>query len=475
MSVASKEWAVPGSPPEPYDVAVVGAGPAGLAAATTAADHGCATVLLDGAPRPGGQYWRHSPMTPDAATGPTTDRARFEQLLADLDRVDVRARHEVWSVQAERAGFVVRALVGVEEVAVRARVLVLAPGAHDRQLPFPGWDLPGVVAAGGLQALAKEHGVLPGRRVVVAGTGPFLLTVAGAVIARGGTVVALAEAGDGSGWLRDPAVLMRTPGRVRDAVAYAGVLARHAVPCFRRTGVVEAVGDDGGVTAAVLARLDGAGRPDPGSRRTVGCDVVATGWGFTPRLDLPLGLGCATRVDRDGSLVVDVTARQESSVGGCFVAGEATGVGGAELAVVEGRLAGLAAAIRLGNAPSAPRPARLLRRRRALRRFAALMHAAHSVPPGWPAWLDGGTTVCRCEEVTVTDVDEAVTDLGASDPRTVKLLTRCGMGWCQGRVCGEPLARLVAARTSTPYDPTSMATRPVAAPLTLGALATGPS
>jgi thioredoxin reductase len=470
---------VPGSPSDPYDVAVVGAGPAGLAAATTAADHGCATVLLDGAGGPGGQYWRSAPGTAGPGTDPTTDRAGpgrvLAGLLADLDRVDVRTRHEVWSIQAEPAGFVVRAQVDVAEIASRARTLVLAPGAHDRQLPFPGWDLPGVVAAGGLQALAKEHGVLPGRRVVVAGTGPFLLPVAGAVIARGGTVVAVAEAGDGTGWLRDPAVLVGTPGRVRDAVAYAAVLARHGAPFLRRTGVVEAVGDDCGVTAAVLARLDGAGRPDGGSRHTVDCDVVATGWGFTPRLDLPLGLGCATRADLDGSLVVAVTARQETSVPGCFAAGEATGVGGAELAVVEGRLAGLAAAIRLGNAPSDPPPARLLRRRRSLRRFAALMHAAHPVPPGWPAWLDERTTMCRCEEVSVADVDEAVTDLGVTDPRTVKLLTRCGMGWCQGRICGEPLARLVAARTSTPYDPMSMATRPVAVPLTLGALATGPS
>ena len=470
---------MPGSPSDPYDVAVVGAGPAGLAAATTAADHGCATVLLDGAARPGGQYWRRPPGTADAAIDPTTDRFGLGQVLADLlsdlDRVDVRTRHEVWSVQAEPAGFVARALVDGDEVAVRARALVLAPGAHDRQLPFPGWDLPGVVAAGGLQALAKEHRVLPGRRVVVAGTGPFLLPVATSVISHGGTVVAVAEAGDGSGWIRDPAVLMRSTGRIRDAVAHAAVLARHRVPFLRRTAVVEAVGGDAGVTAAVLARLDEAGCPHAGSRRTVDCDVVAAGWGFTPRLDLPLGLGCATRLDRDGSLVVAVNARQETSVPGCFVAGEAAGVGGAELAVVEGRLAGLAAAIRLGNAPRAPAPARLLRRRRALRRFAALMHAAHPVPPGWPAWLDGRTTMCRCEEVTVADVDEAVTDLGATDPRTVKLLTRCGMGWCQGRICGEPLARLVAARTSTPYDPTSIATRPVAVPLTLGALATGPS
>jgi NADP-dependent aldehyde dehydrogenase len=223
-----------------------------------------------------------------------------------------------------------------------------------------------------------------------------------------------------------------------------------------------------------------------GTERELAVDLVGLGWGFTPSLELVLAAGADTRLDVDGSLVAWVDDRQRSSLPGVYVAGEATGVGGARLALREGELAALTAAEDAGL-PSAPR--RTTRLRRAIRRgrtFARSMHRAHPVPSSWSEWLDDDTTVCRCEEVTAGDIRHAREDLGAHDQRTVKLLARPGMGWCQGRVCGYATACLAAgsrdgvdSRGDAPRAPRDLsaadlrplARRPLCAPVSLGELA----
>lgn len=494
MTTSPSEPANPSA--RPYDLAVVGAGPAGTAAAVTAAGLGCSVALVDAGARPGGQYWRHPALTtgrndhgPVVLSGflggfawangkrPRT-RGHFgdgRRMLAALDehiragRVVHFARHHVWTVSRNdgpEGGFTVH----TSERELTARRLVLAPGAYDRQVPFPGWDLPGVYTAGAAQALWKEHRVLVGRRVVVAGSGPFLLPVATGLAAAGANVCGVVEANAPSRWLRADRLRSAagTPARLGEAAGYVARLGRHRIPLAFRSAVVAAHGERS-VEAVTVARLDRHGRELPGTRRRLDVDAVAVGWGFTPQLELPLALGCATAVDQDGSLVVTVDVRQESSVPGVFVAGEATGVGGATLAVCEGTIAGYAAA-----GGSAPPPARLLRRRRALRSFAAALHQAYPVPPGWMDRLDDDTLVCRCEEVDSRRLREAVR-LGAEDVRTAKLLSRVGMGWCQGRVCGYAAACLTATWAGTTYDPSGLAERPIAGPVALGDLASRPS
>jgi NADPH-dependent 2,4-dienoyl-CoA reductase/sulfur reductase-like enzyme len=334
---------------------------------------------------------------------------------------------------------------------VSSRYLVLAPGAYDRQIPFPGWDLPGVMTAGGAQALLKGQGVVAGRRVLVAGTGPFLLPVAAGLAMRGATVAGVHEANHPAAWLRHPS--LGVVSKLPEALSYLRVLRRHGVPVRYRSTVVAAVGSDQ-VTAARLA--DGSEIP---------VDVIAVGWGFTPQLELPLAAGCETRVDDDGSLVVVVDSDQFSTNPRVLVAGEATGVGGAALAVTEGTIAGAAAAL----GPSAPGLGRLRRRRARLRDFARALQQVYPVPDGWTERLPDDTLVCRCEEVTAGELREAV-DLGATGVRTAKLLSRVGMGWCQGRVCGYAASCLTARLTGTPYDPRGVAERPIASPITLATL-----
>jgi D-hydroxyproline dehydrogenase subunit alpha len=261
-----------------------------------------------------------------------------------------------------------------------------------------------------------------------------------------------------------PAALARyatapAPGKAVEAARYAAVLARHRVP-YRPGHAVTAADGDRAVEEVTVTRLaDGRGR-------AIRCDTVAVAYGFTPRLELATALGCGTHLTPDGTLVVTTDTSQRTTVPGVYAAGEVTGVGGAELALVEGHLAGYAVS---GATP----PDHLLRRRTRLRRFAAAMNAIHAPPPAWADWLASTTPVCRCESVPYARIAEAVTGLGATTARTVKLLARTGMGLCQGRICGYPTACLtarLAGRAVTREDLAAFAERPLAQPVPLGDL-----
>jgi NAD(P)H-nitrite reductase large subunit len=250
--------------------------------------------------------------------------------------------------------------------------------------------------------------------------------------------------------------------KLAELARYAALLARHRIPVRTRTAVVVAHGDDR-VTEVTVARLhpDWSVRED--TRRRVAVDAVCVGHGFTPRLELAVGLGCRIV---DGFVAVDASGA--TSIPGVYAAGEITGIGGADLAAAEGAVAGAAAA----RAPLPPIAA--LRAVRRGRRFATALADAHPVPPGRHSWLSPDTVVCRCEEVTVRDLNAAV-DLGAADVRTLKLTSRAGLGLCQGRMCGREVAELAAARLGHPLpDADAFHRRPLAVPLRLGELANTP-
>jgi NADPH-dependent 2,4-dienoyl-CoA reductase/sulfur reductase-like enzyme len=465
------------------DVAVVGAGPAGAAAAVTAAWSGASVVLVDAEARPGGQYWRHGPdgAQPAEHLRQWHDlRRRLEQSLASGRLVHL-SRTRVWRADALPSGPVRLETIGGEPAgdepsSVEAGAVVLAPGAYDRVLPFPGWDLPGVLTAGAAQALLKEHGVLAGSRAVVAGTGPFLLSVAAALAEAGTRVLEVDEAGDGLGWARGWRAAAGTPRKIADGARYGALLARHRVPVHLRSAVIAAHGRDR-LESVTVARVDSRWRLVPGTEREVSCDVAAVSYGFLARLELALQLGCTTSPGRDGGPAVEIDAVGRTSVPRVLAAGEITGIDGADLALLEGALAGsAAAAVAAGREPAPPHPAVAARRER-LAAFATVMHGAHPVVDSWTGWLTDDTLVCRCEEVPVGAVRAAVTELGAADARAVKLLTRAGMGWCQGRVCGPAVATITAQSAGRAPDPYSevlgSAARPVAVPVPLGVVAAG--
>ncbi|TJZ57295.1 FAD-dependent oxidoreductase [Streptomyces piniterrae] len=485
---------MPLSASEPYDLAVIGAGSAGLAGAVAAAELGLSVALLDTAVHTGGQFYR-TPAPVMGAVRPEAlhhDWSPYADLRRRLARSDVRhlPGHHVWSVTkdvdgegtgegaGEGAGpadgpWAVHAVTGADgggerPVRLRARTVLLATGAYERQLPFPGWTLPGVVGAGGAQAMLKSGLVLPGRRVVVAGSGPLLLAVASSLAAAGARVPAVVEASGYLRYARHPRALVANPHKAAEALVHGAALLWHRVRVRLRSAVTEVHGTDR-VEAVTVTRVDRDWRPVRGTGRRIECDALAVGHGLVPQIELATALGCTTRPLPDGTTALALDGLQETSVHGLWAAGETGGVGGAQLARAEGELAGIAAAARVLDRPAhGGRVRELQRRRDRMRAFAGAMAAAHAPGPGWSGWLTDDTDVCRCEEVTAGQVREAIEDLGARDARTVKLLTRAGMGWCQGRMCGPAVACLAArGRAAEPL----VERRPFAVPVPLSALA----
>jgi NADPH-dependent 2,4-dienoyl-CoA reductase/sulfur reductase-like enzyme len=499
--------------PRRAGIAVIGAGPAGLAAAVAAADVGADVVLLDAEAGPGGQFWRHpAPAGGAAGVGPFAGGApvdgvpdendaalgaadvaylhhglsTYRRLVARWDRHvssgrgEYRRRTEVWA--AEREGGSVRlhlARGGVGGVAgeIRAAAVVLATGAYDLQVPFRGWDLPGVMTAGGVQALLKGNAVLAGRRVAVAGTGPFLLSVASGLARSGAHVVGIFEAAPARAWGRMAAAGATQLGKFREAGGYGLAFARRRVPVHTGWTVLAAQSHGGpGLASVRVAPVGLEGAVDETRSRTVDVDLLAVGWGFVPRLELAVALGCRTEPGAGGLPVAVADGGQRASVPGVYLAGEVCGVGGAAQALVEGEIAGCMAAAELDGPPApaqrrtlARRLATPLRRRARMRRFADTLGRSFPVPGTWREVLPPETVVCRCEEVTAADILSAARRYGARDARTVKLLARPGMGWCQGRICGYATEALVAADAGVPAVHRAPGI-PVAFPVPLGAV-----
>jgi len=363
-------------------VVVVGGGPAGLAAARRAADAGAEVLLVDESPALGGPIARGAEADP---------------------RVSVRGGARV--VAALPGALLVEDRGGADSVGYDR--LVIATGARELFLPFPGWTLPGVFGAGGLQLLAKGGWPVAGKRVALGGTGPLLLAAAAALRRLGAEIVAVAEHQPRSRLARFAAGLWRFPGKAIQALALL-----RGIPLSTSARVRSVRGTD-----AVLAVTLRVGDED----ETLPCDLVGVGFGLVPNLDLPAMLGCTLEGGR-----VRVDDRQQTSVPGVFCAGEATGIGGIDKAIVEGEIAGLGAAGR------EPEPA-LGRRRRRAHAFASALARSFPPPAGWGDDLDENTIVCRCEDVPWRALRDA------RDFRSAKLQTRCGMGPCQGRVCGAAL------------------------------------
>ncbi|WP_186149122.1 NAD(P)/FAD-dependent oxidoreductase [Burkholderia gladioli] len=414
-----------------YEIVVVGAGPAGLAAARAAAGAGARVAILDDNPRAGGQIWRQGPVFEPAA--PLVEslaalRASGVELIPGARVVAALPGREllVEQASAEAGG----AILGYDK-------LIVATGARELLLPFAGWTLPGVTGAGGLQALIKGGVPVRGERIVIAGSGPLLIAALATAREAGANVLAVVEQASARAVRGFALSLTATPSKLVQAAR----LTRGFIGVDYLTGgVLRAAHGSSRVEAATI---EIEGRP-----RVIECDRIACGYGLVPNLTLPLALGCELR---DGAVAVD--ARQRTSREAVFAAGESTGIGGMELARAEGALAGLAAA---GVDEGDRRVAALMREREVWRGFAArvartfaLGDAARALPPD-------DTVLCRCEDVTLGAAR------GYADARDAKLQTRCGMGACQGRVCGAAGAALLgwqeAAIPRPPFSPVRIGT-----------------
>ncbi len=415
------------------EVAVVGAGPAGVAAACRSAEAGARTVVFDENPAPGGQIHRHLPGKPP----PEGARVWLER-LASTGTV-VRTGVSVVDATPGVGGFRLFAEDGEGNVVtVRARSVVLATGARELFLPFPGWTLPGVMGAGGAQAMAKMGADFRGRVAVVAGSGPLLLPVAAYLEGAGAEVALVAEQAGLGALGRFAAGLALQPRKLLEAARYRGGF--FPAPYRSGTWVAEAHGRE---------RVEAVTVTDGANRYTLDCDLAAVGYGLVPNTELARLLGCELR---KGAVAVD--ASQQTSVRGLFAAGEPCGVAGLETAIAEGEIAGLSAADRFDAASAAAR--RLAGTRARGRRLGVAMERTFRPRAELAAAVRADTIVCRCEDVRLASI------AAADSAREAKLATRAGMGPCQGRVCGPALEFLFGWDSDT--------VRPPVKPARLGSL-----
>ena len=392
------------------EVLVVGAGPAGLAAAYRAAQNGMRVTVVDDNPAAGGQIWRGEQAKPSSREA----QAWFEKLrsveIRLLNGARVFAQPSVGTLLAETPE-------GVSELNYKS--LVLATGARERFLPFPGWTLPNVMGAGGLQALVKTGLPIDGKRVVVAGSGPLLLAVAAYLRTHGAEVLLIAE----------QAALWQL---AKFAVGLAGK-ASQAFDLKRRLRGVRYLSGTWIVAAHGNGKLESV---TLSNSEKIACDYLACGYHLVPNLELAELLGCAVE---DGNVRVD--EYQQTSVANVYAAGEATGIGGLELSLVEGEIAGLAIAGKHDEA------GRLFPIREKHRRFAARLNRTFALRNDLKQLPAPETIVCRCEDVTFER-------LSTHDSwRAAKLQTRCGMGPCQGRVCGGAVEFLFGWRAESVRPP----------------------
>lgn len=448
-----------------------------MAAALVLAEAGARPTVLDENPRAGGQIYRQPPPSSAAARKEPKDASarhgrelcrRFEALG---NRIELLAGTNVWGLFPER-----RLALGQEKSwqMVTAEHLVLATGAHEYTPPFPGWTLPGVMTPGGAQSLAKTWNVRPGRRAVVAGTGPFLLVVAEQLAAAGVEVCAVVELARRGEFLAQARGLLANPRLLLEGLGYFRKLGAARIPLRWGHVVCKAHGDDEGLRSVSIAPCNADGEPDRTRAETLEVDTLAIGYGFVPRVELAQLAGCEM-VWRDdlGGWIPRANELGETSAANVYVAGDGGGVSGSVVAELEGTLTGLAIAHKLGliderTASARQRPLRAELAR--LKRFRAALDAVYRIRPGLARLAAPETLVCRCEELSCEEVDQAL-GFGGSDFRTLKVMTRLGMGPCQGRMCWPAMARRMADRSQrTPEEIGPMRFRPPVRPTTIGDL-----
>lgn len=443
-------------------VAVVGAGPAGMAAAVEATRLGFPVTLIDVFPRPGGQYFRQTP--PELEAVPAVDE-QGRRLLAALEQSDISVLSGtvVWGIFSEEDGYLL-CLYGPAGTPrrLKARAVILAPGAYDRPVPFPGWTLPGVMTAGAALSMVKHQKILPGHRILLSGTGPLQLVLARHLIEAGAEIAGILDANrfPWHAWRHARAVWGQWE-RLSEGWQAWRVLRQAGVGLRWGHLVLRAEGD-GQLEQATIGPVDGS------RSEIVPADTLCLGHGFMPGIQLSRLAGCEHQYRPDQAAYVPV--RDEwlaTTLAGLFVAGDGAGIGGKDVAQLEGQLAALGAARHMGRQPTPDHVSEVRRDLARQRRFSAVLDALFPRSAHLGNLLTDDTILCRCEEVTVGEVRRAL-DEGADTVSAIRMVTRAGMGRCQGRMCGHPVAELLARHLDQPVETVGQATpRPPVVPIPL--------
>jgi NADPH-dependent 2,4-dienoyl-CoA reductase/sulfur reductase-like enzyme len=453
---------------ERFDLVVVGAGPGGMAAATAAAALGLSAVVIDEQPEPGGQIYR---AVERASAGPAAGAlgGEFRHGLAVVEAfrgsgAAYRPGLQVW--QVEQTGEVLASDGERSRAFAGARVLV-AVGATERPVPVPGWTLPGVMTVGAGQILLKSSGAMPDGACWVAGSGPLPLLYLSQLLAAGGRIAGYIDTTPASNRLASVRHLfgaLRNYPYLQKGLELRRALRRSGIP-VHAADAVEAAGD--GRVERVRFRKGGSWVEEP-------CDLLLLHEGVVPNVHVTMAIGCAHVWDgRQRCFRPRLDEWGRTDIEAILVAGDCGGIEGARAAEIRGQLVALGAAADLGRIDAAERDRRAAPLRQELARHLPIrpfLDTLFAPRPAIAAPADP-VIVCRCESVTAGQVRGTVA-IGAVGPNQAKSFIRCGMGPCQGRMCGLTVTGVIAGATGKAPDEVGFfRIRPPLKPLTLGELA----
>jgi D-hydroxyproline dehydrogenase subunit alpha len=457
------------------DLAVIGAGPGGLAAAISAAQAGLQVTLLDENQHPGGQYLRGQHRE-QSSKFRSHSEIKGRELISQLPSLDIKIQNGclVWGIKGHRLALYNPQRTGYLD----AKTIIIAAGARELVPPFPGWTLPGVMTLGAAQIMVKDHGLFPRERILIAGSGPLLLAAAVTLMSAipdqlwEQYLLGIVEATQPLTWLPHAGAMLGNFDRLQEGWAYLNKMRQAKIPYrFGRT-VIQAHGTNH-LTHLTTAQLDKFGLPIPGSQETIPADTLCLGYGFIPNIELTQLAGCSHSYQfQKGGWVPDTSRSMQTCLPGIYAVGECAGIGGAGAAMIEGQIAGISAAHEQGHLSKKNVESQIASLQKKLAphtRFSAMLNTLFGAHPNFQAILDDHTIICRCEEVNYKDIREGIEN-GASDLSELKNWVHAGQGNCQGRTCGPIISRWMP---HLPSQAGQFRPRPPLKPIPFSALAQG--
>ena len=459
-----------------YHVIIVGSGLAGLAAADILSRYGLHILVIDDNAHLGGQLLRKLPQAAAAENRFEPDRLKRQgaRLAARIKKGNIQVLNgtQVLGIYPEHILLVEDNGGHVSEY--RADALILATGARERQLPFKGWTLPGVMSTGAAQILMKSSGILPGRKTLIGGCGPLMLVLAAEILANRGEILAVLDQSSTAMKLKAVTAGPAIWPKLLEGATYLARLAAARVSMKQGVRIVEARGRNQ-LEAVVVAGVDADGRIVRGTERIYATDTLAVGYGFSPNIELPQQAGCAIKYSKArGGWFVDVSDAMMTTVGDIYAVGEATGIAGAGKSFIEGRIAAwdiLKQRSVVDRQTYESNAGPLMHRRSRQVRYGRFLNHLCRLQPGCYADIPDETVICRCEEITMGTIRSQLNN-NFTTMNGIKKATRSGMGNCQGRTCGPILFDILSAHSHRP--PAEIGCTSARAPVktvTLGALA----
>jgi len=458
-----------------YDIVIIGSGFSGIAAADILADHDLSILLIDENIHIGGQLLRKIPE--ELGEYPSYKPEKIKRI--GFDFIDKVKQKKITLMNKT-------ALLGVYEnnellieynrektFTLKYDFILFATGARERFLPFKGWTLPGVYSTGMLQVLIKNFGVLPAKKMLMAGSGLFLFAAAYEYLKNGGKLLGIMEQSPFWNKVKFLPQFFHQSSKFLEGAGYISKILLSGVPVKFQRHVIEARGEKN-LEEVVIGKLDKHGELISGTEKTYKTDTLVVGYGFVPNIEAPQMAGCQLEYCKEkGGWTVVVNDYMETNVENILAAGEITGIGGANKSLNEGKIAAYTILGKLGLMDKenlAPLFKKLKKERKHHMSFVKCFNSLYQIKPKTVLGIPDDTIVCRCESVDMKSIKDAVS-MGCHDPNGLKMATRCTMGQCQGRTCAPVIYDLLQILCSrTPEETGLFSVRPPFKPVSISAL-----